>query len=67
MEINEIKKALYKQKPKATKDSEDGESFNYSTKLEDSTVINFKVSREEMGEKPFDDIIGAQLLIRWIV
>lgn len=67
MTQTEIKKALYKEKPKAffngiTEDS----VHEYQAWLENGNLITFKVPRSEMGETPFKDVEDAQLLIRWL-
>lgn len=75
MNLNEIKKALYKEKPIA-KEIDNGRSgirgssaitmsrYRAKTSLGD---IDFCVPHHEMGEKNFEKEIPAQLLIRWIV
>ena len=75
MEINEIKKALYREKPIAKKTAQIMGLVDppimlhaeYKCKLKDGTTVIFAVPRKEMGEKPFDDEVPAQLLIRWMV
>lgn len=75
MEINEIKKSLYKEKPIAKKTAQIMGLVDppimlhaeYKCKLANGTTVIFAVPRKEMGEKPFDDEMPAQLLIRWIV
>lgn len=67
MEINDIKKALYKEKHIAFNSYKDNVSYCYTTELNNGVVVDFKVPIKEMGEKPFDDEIPAQLLIRWIL
>jgi hypothetical protein len=67
MELNEIKKALYKEKPIAKKIAHPkNKSFLYETSVSGSN-IRFNVPICEMGEKHFDSEMPAQLLIRWIV
>lgn len=63
---NEIKKALYKEKPIAESAIEDLNDKHYSATLEDGTSINFDVPSFEMGETEFTDQMPAQLLIRWM-
>lgn len=67
MGINEIKKALYKEKPIAVNNYKDEVSYGYETTLKDGTLIYFKVPLSEMGEKLFSDQESSQLLIRWII
>lgn len=78
MDINEIKKVLYKEKPTVYEieqitggGSEDTPEFaNYVAKTSIGE-IHFKVPFKEMGEDcfgedRFDEEIPAQLLIRWL-
>lgn len=74
MEKNEIKKALYKQKPLAVKDFERGEFTSYSTEVVidgSEEIIQFKIPKEELLDGDGNHIFGeeepAQLLIRWLV
>lgn len=67
MDINKIKKELYKQKPIAVIDYERVDFIYYSTLIiVDSfeEILEFKVPRSEKFE---DKEIPAQLLIRWLV
>lgn len=73
---NEIKKALYREKPVATEilvsdiPNVSGESELYSlyrAKLSDGYVAAFGVPHKEMGEKRFHKEVPAQLLIRWLI
>jgi len=66
MELNEIKKALYKEKPLAKVITETNEHKGYVCGLENGATVYFHVPLSEMGENEFDDEISAQLLIRWI-
>lgn len=66
MELNEIKKALYKQKPKATKSYTGHVNYYYTAELGDGTIIKFKIPIQEMGMTVFGDEMDAQHLIRWI-
>lgn len=69
---NEIKKALYKEKPIAIRafivpDKTTGEIFHhYRTKLKDGTQVKFKVPTHDMGNFVFDYKMASQLLIRWM-
>lgn len=66
MERNEVKKALYKQKPLADLlFVKDGNAV-YQTFLEDSTRIVFEVPVSDMGDASFYVSMDAKLLIRWI-
>lgn len=69
MERNEVKKALYKQKPMAKLISM-GKVFKYDTKIEldgKKRLIKFEVPMSDMGDATFGEEIQGQLLIRWIV
>lgn len=70
MEINEIKKVLYKEKPIARTNvnlSHNGETVAKSYLATGSLGDHyFKVPLSEMGETPFEDEMPAQLLIRWL-
>lgn len=69
MELNEIKKALYKEKPIAIRNKEqvDIDIYVYCCMLSDKKHVIFEVPRSEMGETVFEQKIEAQLLIRWIL
>ena len=74
MEKNEIKKALYKQKPMALKGYNEGNAVVYSTEIEidgSEEEVIFKIPNEELldadGNHIFGDEEPAQLLIRWLV
>lgn len=65
MEKNEIKKALYKQKPQAEfKFVRLGVAYYYAD-LEDQRV-NFEVPVSDMGDVDFGRTMDAKLLIRWL-
>lgn len=67
MERNEIRKALYKQNPKAIlKHIRKGVAY-YWTSLEDRTLIQFEVPVEDMGESDFESHMDSKFLQRWIV
>ena len=70
MTLNNIKKALCKEKPIATLYSIDltmsGEIHRYRTLLFSGITIVFSIKRREMGDKQFDKTIESHLLIRWI-
>jgi hypothetical protein len=72
MTQNEIKKALYLEKPTAKMVSSvgvipTGTNWRYVATLESGHVVEFLIPTSEMGEKPFDTQMPAQLLIRWMV
>lgn len=63
MELNEIKKSLYKEKPIAVKSGFKGDYSHYVTQLKNKKVIEFHVP---LSESEFENQVPAQLLIRWI-
>lgn len=65
MEKNEIKKALYKEKPVA-KLIEFGKENVYIAELSNGMEIKFIVPVSDMGETLFGKTMEAQLLIRWL-
>jgi hypothetical protein len=74
MEMNEIKKALYKQKPIAEYGYDDGGNAIYSAEVEIDGIeeeVQFKIPNDELKDDDGNHIFGkeepAQLLIRWIV
>lgn len=69
MDLNEIKKALYKQKPEAKLLHIRKGKVCYFTYIgeEPFSRIDFEVPIEDMGDSSFYDSMNAQLLIRWIV
>ena len=66
MTTNEIKKALYTEKPDAIMDYINNGNVYYSTKLSDSTEVFFKVPAEETSGAYFYNTMPAAHLIRWI-
>ena len=70
MEKNEVKKALYKQNPKAEfKFIRKGVAY-YLTVIENENEpvqINFEIPVVDMGDADFESTMDAKLLIRWIV
>ena len=64
MNINEIKKLLYKKKPTASKFADDGKSYFYDCMIDDMQIF-FHVPYSEMGDKFFQISEPAHLLIRW--
>jgi len=63
MEITEIKKELYKQKPTAIRTNYQGEYVHYVTQLENASIIEFEIPNQEAT---FGNEVPAQLLIRWL-
>jgi hypothetical protein len=70
MEKNEIKKALYKQNPRAEfKFIRKGVAY-YMTIIENDhepVEIRFEVPVTDMGDADFEYMMDAKFLIRWIV
>lgn len=64
MELNEIKKALYKEKPQAIKGviAIDDHDYYYAFLL-NGIAVEFKIP---FSESNFEKVVPAQLLIRWI-
>lgn len=71
MNKNEIKKALYKEKPIATLTAlyRDGGSKDYETTLLSGEVVKFHVPIVEQRESTatFEKQMESQLLIRWLI
>lgn len=65
-EMNEIKKALYKEKPVAVFQSIEKGIVSYAAILNDNSIVRFEVPFKDMGETPFLLNMEARLLIRWI-
>lgn len=74
MDLNEIKKALYKEKPTAKgKETLTTESANgiqcthvWSCELKSGLLVEFHVPQSEMKGAEFYDDLEAHLLIRWL-
>lgn len=75
MNNNEIKKALYKEKPNAIRtDRQTSENTlttvepydRYVCYLKSGHTVVFIIPHKEQGEKLFERTEKAQLLIRWI-
>jgi hypothetical protein len=67
MELNDIKKGLYKFKPIAKfRFIRKGVAY-YSTFLADEYFVHFQIPVEDMGDADFCYEMDAKLLIRWIV
>lgn len=68
MELNEIKKALYKENPHATlKHIRKGTAYYSSHVPSLDKVIQFEIPVEDMGDADFLAHMDSKLLIRWIV
>ena len=75
MELNEIKKALYKQNPDATltvvtKDGIRYESYvveHTENQASKHTYLYFNVPLSDIGDATFEDEMPAKLLIRYII
>ena len=66
MELNDIKKALYKQNPKAVLDYIRKGVAYYWTSLEDGTKITFVIPISDMGDADFLGHMDSKVLNRWI-
>ena len=66
MKLNEIKKELYKQNPKAHLDLIRKKKAYYLCALNEDTLV-FEVPVDDMGDADFFPIMDAKLLIRYIV
>lgn len=69
MEKNEIKKALYKQNPKAKFKFIRKEVAYYLSIIEsenESVEIRFEVPVSDMGDADFEYLMDSKYLIRWI-
>ena len=68
---NEIKKCLYRQKPKATLLFIRKGVAYYESKIEYNDnkeyIINFEVPVNDMGDADFFPIMDAKLMNRWLV
>lgn len=67
MEKNEVKKALYKQNPKATFNFIRKGVAYYTTEINETFQIFFEIPVIDMGDADFESTMDAKLLIRWIV
>lgn len=64
MDLNEIKKALYKEKPMAIKTGfEHRDYVHYVAQLSGKRIVQFEIP---ISEATFESNVPAQLLIRWI-
>jgi len=69
MELNEIKKALYKQKPTATlvNISKNGLLYTCSIYEDKFISIDLLIPLTDLGDATFNNKMDAKLLIRWII
>lgn len=72
MTKNEIKKAIYKQKPKATFEKIRLNNAYYTAYIETpsgehSRCIRFEIPVSDMGDADFLPVMEGKLLNRWIV
>jgi hypothetical protein len=67
MELNEIKKALYKENPHAVlKMVRRGVAYYSAHLVSNDLVVQFQVPVEDMGDADFLSSMDSKLLIRWI-
>lgn len=68
MELNDIKKALYKENPNAIiRHIRNGFAY-YSANIESADImVKFKIPVADMGDADFLPTMDSKLLIRWIV
>jgi hypothetical protein len=66
VELNEIKKALYKQAPTAVFNNVTKDGILYSTELGEK-IIYFRVPLSEVGDVAWTDKQESKLLIRYII
>lgn len=68
MKINDVKKALYKEKPIAKFDNVTKSGIMYYTVLKENLrTVLFIVPLTDIGDGIFNDEMEGQLLIRYIV
>lgn len=66
MTNNEIKKALYKEKPEASLLMISSGVAHYEASIDDGYVVYFNVPISDMGDTRFYPIMDAKLLNRWL-
>ena len=66
MNKNDIKKEVYKQKPKAILKFIRKSVAYYYSKLEDGTLLTFEVPVDDMGDADFFVGMDAKLMLRWL-
>lgn len=63
---NEIKKAIYKDKPPAIfLKIQSGHAY-YSATLKNEKIVMFDIPVSDMGNASFESVMDAKLLNRWI-
>ena len=65
MNLTQIKKALYKEKPIAILKERTKAGLHYEAVCTEG-IVNFVVPYDEVGEDLFTATMESQLLIRWI-
>jgi hypothetical protein len=64
---DDIKKLLYRQKPKAILIKKINGIWTYTTPLREPRLfLDFEVPESDMGDAKFEDEMDAHLLIRWL-
>lgn len=66
MNMNDLKKMLYQQKPVAIFKGIKNGVARYETTLTDKKVVAFTIPVNDMGDAEFTSEMDAKLLIRWI-
>lgn len=66
MDLTQVKKELYKQKPIAKFTYIRSGFAYYTTKLDLNQTVIFRIPVEDMGDATFMDEMEGKLLIRWI-
>ena len=67
MEQNEIKKALYREKPLAIFVSADKATLTYTCFIKEVYQLYFCIPHSDIGDAKFGTSMPAQQLIRWLV
>ena len=68
MELNDIKKALYKENPSAVlKHIRKGTAYYSAHVVSLDKVVQFEIPIEDMGDADFLAHMDSKYLIRWIV
>lgn len=65
--LNEVKKILYKENPKALLEYIRKGHAYYSSQLSDGKFITFEIPIGDMGDADFRATMDGKLLIRWII
>ncbi len=67
MELNEIKKSLYKENPRAVlRMIRKGVAYYSAHLVSNDSIVQFQVPIEDMGDADFLSSMDSKLLIRWI-